>query len=83
MNTISEEKNAPTEHDAILLVKKLVNSDSLAQPSLTALPSDFASNLKDPVEQLPRNLLSDRSKKEFFITLLNRKFGIFLRFCHT
>lgn len=67
----------PTDHDAILLVKKLVNSESLAQPPLTALPAEFASRLKDPLGQLPRNLLSERSRKEFLIPLLNRTILIF------
>lgn len=50
--------------DCILLVKYLVNSQSLSQPPLAALPVKFAERLIKNLESLPRNLLSDRAKKE-------------------
>ncbi|CAL1129947.1 unnamed protein product, partial [Cladocopium goreaui] len=51
--------------DCILLLKHLVNSESLSQQPLTLLPSSFAAKLVKPLVSLPRNLLSDRAQKEW------------------
>ena len=52
-----------------MLVKHLVNSPDLEQQPLVLLPSEFSKLLKDPLEGLPRNLLTDRTKKELFGSL--------------
>ncbi|CAK9118245.1 unnamed protein product [Durusdinium trenchii] len=57
-----------SETDCVLLVKQLVNSESLSQPPTVCLPGDFGKRLKAPLEGLPRNLVSDRAKKEFLKT---------------
>eukprot|EP00913_Durusdinium_trenchii_P006545 g6148.t1 len=54
--------------DCILLVKHLVNSQSLSQPPLTLLPAEFLKKIQQELESLPRNILSDRAKKEFLKT---------------
>ncbi|CAK9059857.1 Uncharacterized protein SCF082_LOCUS31634 [Durusdinium trenchii] len=54
-----------SETDCVLLVKQLVNSESLSQPPTVCLPGDFGKRLKAPLEGLPRNLVSDRAKKEW------------------
>lgn len=53
------------DNDAIMLVKQFVSSESLAQPPTTILPLAFQKRLTEPLEQLPRNLLSEKAKKEF------------------
>ena len=64
-HTNSKEDYAFHPDDCILLVKYLVNSQSLSQPPLAALPVKFAERLIKNLESLPRNLLSDRAQKEF------------------
>jgi len=61
----SNEEDYPHDGaDCILLLKHLVNSESLSQQPLTLLPSSFAAKLVKPLVSLPRNLLSDRAQKE-------------------
>lgn len=71
----SEEKYDVNDNDCILLVKHLVNSESLSQKPMTLLPVAFASRLTSPLEALPRNLLSDRAKKESFFSMWVRLFS--------
>ena len=52
-------------NDCILLVKHLVNSESLSQPPLVLLPADFQKYIQHPVEALPLNLIADRARKEY------------------
>ena len=54
----------PHEDDCILLVKHLVNSESLSQSPMTVLPAMALSKLVQPLEMLPRNLISERARKE-------------------
>ena len=70
--TSNDEVYNCSETDCVLLVKQLVNSESLSQPPTVCLPGDFGKRLKAPLEGLPRNLVSDRAKKEF----------LFLDICH-
>ena len=51
-------------NDCILLVKHLVNSESLSQSPLTLLPASFQDKVKVGVQALPRNLIADRARKE-------------------
>ncbi len=53
-----------------MLVKRYVNSFELSQQPLVLLPTSFKSMLREPLEALPRNLLTERTKKE----LLNLKY---------
>lgn len=55
------------EDDCILLVKYLVNSESLSQKPLTFLPAHFVQKLTKPLACLPRNLLSERARKELLV----------------
>ena len=52
-------------NDCILLVKHLVNSESLSQPPLVLLPAEFQKYIQHPVEALPLNLIADRARKEY------------------
>lgn len=75
-NSMEEDyKHSPD--DAILLVKFLVNSESLSQPPLTLVPAAFVPKMSKAVASLPRNLLSERAKKEL------HGFWIFQQFQHT
>ncbi|CAK9057168.1 unnamed protein product [Durusdinium trenchii] len=65
---ISGETYDKSDNDCVLLLKHLVNSESLSQPPLIVLPEAFRSRLQQPVKVLPRNLLADRAKKEFLRT---------------
>lgn len=60
----SKEDYKHCDTDCILLVKHLVNSQSLSQPPLTLLPAEFLKKIQQELESLPRNILSDRAKKE-------------------
>eukprot|EP00438_Fugacium_kawagutii_P015208 Skav213594 [mRNA] locus=scaffold77:75291:78931:+ [translate_table: standard] len=53
------------EADCILLVKHLVNSECLSQKPLTFAPFDFVQKITEPLASLPRNLLSERARKEW------------------
>ena len=75
--TSLKEHYEPTGHDCILLVKQLVNSESLAQPPMTFLPSSFSNRLTNPLEQLPRNLLKDRARKELLVQTFIGQLTIF------
>ncbi|CAK8991492.1 Uncharacterized protein SCF082_LOCUS2681 [Durusdinium trenchii] len=62
---IPKEDYKHCDTDCILLVKHLVNSQSLSQPPLTLLPAEFLKKIQQELESLPRNILSDRAKKEW------------------
>ena len=51
-------------NDCVMLVKHLVNSESLSQPPFTFLPADFLGRIQEPLKVLPRNAIQDRAKKE-------------------
>ena len=68
-SAVAEEDYEHNGHDCILLVKHLTNSESLSQRPLTLLPAHFAKMLEKPLEVLPRNLLSDRAKKELLSSM--------------
>ncbi|CAJ1336707.1 unnamed protein product, partial [Effrenium voratum] len=65
---IPGENYTHSPEDCVLLVKHLVNSESLSQHPLILLPAAFGEYLKKPLTTLPRNLIADRAKKEFLRT---------------
>jgi hypothetical protein len=72
-NSIEEDYNHSPD-DAILLVKFLVNSESLSQPPLTFVPAAFMPKMSKAVASLPGNLLSDRAKKELHGFIICQQF---------
>ncbi|CAK8991031.1 unnamed protein product [Durusdinium trenchii] len=62
---IPKESYPHLPNDCILLVKHLVNSESLSQSPMTLLPASFQDKVKVGVQALPRNLIADRARKEF------------------
>ena len=63
-STTDQEKYSSSGDDAVLLVKRLVNSESLSQRPLIAVPRDFLVRLVEPLQASSRNLISERARKE-------------------
>eukprot|EP00435_Cladocopium_sp_Y103_P059149 s248_g21.t1 len=59
------EKYEKLANDCILLVKHLVNSESLSQAPFCLLPAEFQKYMKDGLAAQPRNLVADRARKEW------------------
>ena len=64
-------------------MKQLVNSESLSQRPLTFIPADFVQKLTKPLAALPRNLLSDRARKEYHGKLFTPKSFLFWQHCYS
>ena len=60
-----EEDYQHSPDDCIVLLKYLVNSESLSQPPVTFVPAAFVQKCTTGLAALPRNLLSERARKEF------------------
>ena len=63
-NAQSKENYPHAGNDCVLMVKHLVNSESLSQKPLVFLPASFEGLVKQPLQALPRNLIQERAKKE-------------------
>ena len=59
-----------------MLVKRYVNSYELSQEPMVFLPSDFKAFMREELEALPRNLITDRTKKEF-LDIVNNHYFLF------
>ena len=74
----SQETYAQSPDDCVMLVKRYVNSEELSQAPFVLLPACWRDRLKKGLETNPRNLITDRAKKEHlgfnikFLTIIKR-----------
>lgn len=73
LRAAAQETYTQNPDDCIMLVKRYVNSYELSQEPMVFLPSDFKAFMREGLEALPRNLLTDRTKKEF-LDIVNNYF---------